>query len=137
MCSGCPNQARLFAPRYQADYNLHYFYHIRLNVHLPDYARHTFRRRYGYDCDPTTTGKIKHKSLFSREKAEWGRAPLLHSCFRTVCRGMDVGLLDVDICGPSVPVLFGKEGHEVHRSNSGWSPVYVSDNLAVMWWDSQ
>ena len=52
--------------------------------------------------------------------------------FGLSARGMDVGLLDVDICGPSAPVLFGKEGHEVHRSNSGWSPVYVSDNLAVM-----
>jgi hypothetical protein len=60
-----------------------------------------------------------------------------------------VGLLDVDICGPSIPrqTLFsvpqyacllthvglcrmlGCEGHEVHQSASGWSPVYVEDNL--------
>jgi len=43
-----------------------------------------------------------------------------------------VGLLDVDICGPSVPKLTGLENQEIHRSNLGWSPVYVEDNLAVM-----
>jgi len=43
-----------------------------------------------------------------------------------------VGLLDVDICGPSVPRIMGLKGSEVRRSNLGWSPVYVDDNLAVM-----
>lgn len=46
-----------------------------------------------------------------------------------------VGVLDVDICGPSVPrMLLGDEVHrrQVHRSGSGWSPVYVHENLAVM-----
>jgi len=38
----------------------------------------------------------------------------------------------VDICGPSVPKLTGLENQEIHRSNLGWSPVYVEDNLAVM-----
>ena len=43
-----------------------------------------------------------------------------------------MGLLDIDICGPSVPKLVGLENEEIHRSNLGWSPVYVEDNLAVM-----
>ena len=41
-------------------------------------------------------------------------------------------MLDIDICGPSVPRMFGVENEEVHKSNLGWSPVYVTDNLAVM-----
>lgn len=45
---------------------------------------------------------------------------------------MQVGLLDIDICGPSMPKMLGLEGHEVHQSASGWSPVYVEDNLGVM-----
>jgi len=45
---------------------------------------------------------------------------------------VQVGLLDIDICGPSAPKLTGLEGEEVHQSGSGWSPVYVKDNLAVM-----
>ena len=43
-----------------------------------------------------------------------------------------VGLLDVDICGPSVPRLMGLEKHEVHQNNMGWEPVYIDDNLGVM-----
>ena len=45
---------------------------------------------------------------------------------------IDVGLLDIDICGPSVPRMLGLEGSDVHRSNTGWSPVYLEDNFAVM-----
>jgi hypothetical protein len=43
-----------------------------------------------------------------------------------------VGLLDIDICGPSLPRMLGLEGEEVHQSSAGWSPVYVSENLGVM-----
>ncbi|RXM27997.1 Cytosolic Fe-S cluster assembly factor nubp1 [Acipenser ruthenus] len=43
-----------------------------------------------------------------------------------------IALLDVDICGPSIPRIMGLEGEQVHQSGSGWSPVYVEDNLAVM-----
>ncbi|KAL0659369.1 hypothetical protein Bca4012_079954 [Brassica carinata] len=41
--------------------------------------------------------------------------------------GMDhqVGLMDLDICGPSMPKMLGREGHLLHYSNYGWSPVYV------------
>ena len=43
-----------------------------------------------------------------------------------------MGLLDLDLCGPSVPKLTGLENDEVHQSNEGWSPVYKYDNLGVM-----
>jgi Mrp family chromosome partitioning ATPase len=43
-----------------------------------------------------------------------------------------VGLLDIDICGPSIPKMLGLEGEEIHQSAAGWSPVYVEDNLGVM-----
>ena len=45
---------------------------------------------------------------------------------------LNVGLLDIDICGPSVPRILGLEGHDVHKSNTRWSPVYLEDNFAVM-----
>lgn len=43
-----------------------------------------------------------------------------------------VGLLDIDICGPSIPKMMGLEGQDIHQSNLGWSPVYVESNLGVM-----
>jgi Mrp family chromosome partitioning ATPase len=45
---------------------------------------------------------------------------------------VQVGLLDVDICGPSMPRMLGLEGREVHMSSAGWSPVWLEDNLGVM-----
>ena len=45
---------------------------------------------------------------------------------------LNVGLLDIDICGPSMPRMMGLEGQRVHQSASGWSPVFVKENLGVM-----
>ncbi|XP_063855053.1 LOW QUALITY PROTEIN: cytosolic Fe-S cluster assembly factor nubp1-like [Scylla paramamosain] len=44
----------------------------------------------------------------------------------------NVGFLDIDICGPTQPRVLGTAEEKVHSSGAGWSPVYVSDNLAVM-----
>ncbi|WVN85948.1 cytosolic Fe-S cluster assembly factor NBP35 [Cryptococcus depauperatus CBS 7841] len=42
------------------------------------------------------------------------------------------GLMDIDICGPSIPLLMGLSKSTIHTSASGWSPVYALNNLAVM-----
>ncbi|KAG8911614.1 cytosolic Fe-S cluster assembly factor cfd1 [Tulasnella sp. 417] len=37
-----------------------------------------------------------------------------------------VGILDVDLTGPSIPRMFGvDEGYDVHQSSAGWVPIYV------------
>lgn len=46
--------------------------------------------------------------------------------------GKVVGIMDTDICGPSIPKMMGVESETIHISNTGWSPVWVSDNLGVM-----
>lgn len=43
-----------------------------------------------------------------------------------------VGCMDVDICGPSLPKIMGVEKEQIHSSSTGWSPVYVADNLSIM-----
>jgi len=45
---------------------------------------------------------------------------------------VDVGLLDIDICGPSVPTMTKTKKENVHQSNTGWSPVVIEDNLSLM-----
>jgi len=52
-------------------------------------------------------------------------------CFATK-EDLTVGVLDIDLCGPSMPRMMGCEGEGVHQSGSGWSPVFVEDNLSVM-----
>ncbi|KAL5535807.1 CFD1 [Sanghuangporus sanghuang] len=36
-----------------------------------------------------------------------------------------VGILDVDLTGPSIPRMLGLDGHPVHQSTEGWVPVYA------------
>lgn len=42
------------------------------------------------------------------------------------------GILDIDICGPSQPRMCGVLGEQVHQSGSGWSPVFIEENLSLM-----
>lgn len=44
----------------------------------------------------------------------------------------EAGLLDIDMCDPSIPKMLGLEGRCIHDSNFGWQPVYVESNLGVM-----
>ena len=46
--------------------------------------------------------------------------------------GKAVGLLDVDVHGPSIPRLLGLEGKQIGASGEALPPVHMSDNLAVM-----
>lgn len=48
--------------------------------------------------------------------------------------GLKVGLLDVDLCGPSIPRMLGLEGSEVHQCDAGWVPVFTdgAQTLSVM-----
>lgn len=45
-----------------------------------------------------------------------------------------VGLLDIDLCGPSVPYLLNLENQNVHQGPEGWIPVYLDNEqrLGVM-----
>ena len=49
-------------------------------------------------------------------------------------QGRRVGVLDIDLCGPSVPRMLGVHGREVMQTSSGWLPVYTdaTQTLAVM-----
>ncbi|XP_030622946.1 cytosolic Fe-S cluster assembly factor nubp2 [Chanos chanos] len=48
--------------------------------------------------------------------------------------GKKVGILDVDLCGPSIPRMLCAGRPDVHQCDSGWVPVYTDaqQNLALM-----
>jgi Mrp family chromosome partitioning ATPase len=79
---------------------------------------------------------VKHKILVLSGKGGVGKstfsAQLSFALSEQNERNLSIGLLDIDICGPSIPRLLGVEGEQIHHSNEGWSPVYVEDNLAIM-----
>ena len=43
-----------------------------------------------------------------------------------------VGILDVDICGPSVPLLLGVENKEILQCSEGWVPVFADDEQVLL-----
>ncbi|KAI5106684.1 cytosolic Fe-S cluster assembly factor nubp2 isoform 1 [Silurus meridionalis] len=76
--------------------------------------------------------KVQHVVLVLSGKGGVGKSTittelalaLLHS-------GKKVGVLDVDLCGPSIPRMLGVSKHEVHQCDAGWVPVCV-ERLSLM-----
>lgn len=76
---------------------------------------------------------VKHVIMVLSGKGGVGKSTVSSQiAFELASQGYEVGLLDIDICGPSAPRMFALEGQVVRESGSGWSPVYVADNLGVM-----
>lgn len=107
-CAGCPNQGRCASGE----------------MRKPDPALINVAERLS---------EVKRKVLVLSGKGGVGKSTVATQlAFRFADRGQEVGLLDVDICGPSLPRMLGLMGEEVHQSSEGWSPVYVGDHLGVM-----
>ncbi|EPX73081.1 iron-sulfur cluster assembly ATPase Nbp35 [Schizosaccharomyces octosporus yFS286] len=107
-CAGCPNQAICAsAPRGED----------------PDLPLVTER-----------LSKIKNKVLVLSGKGGVGKSTFSSQLAWALSLEEDkqIGLMDVDICGPSIPRIMGVEKEEAHQSSEGWSPIYVCPNLAVM-----
>ncbi|VDM33857.1 unnamed protein product [Hydatigera taeniaeformis] len=115
-CAGCPNQALCAsgAPK------------LSLEEREPEIVAEIRNR----------LGRVRHCLFVLSGKGGVGKSSV-STCLawalarQNQCRDQ-VGLLDLDICGPSIPCLMGCLDSEVHQSASGWSPVFVTDNLALM-----
>ncbi|KAI1932041.1 cytosolic Fe-S cluster assembly factor nbp35 [Ophidiomyces ophidiicola] len=107
-CTGCPNQAICASAPKGPD---------------PDIPVITAR-----------LSSIRHKILVLSGKGGVGKSTftsLFANAFASNPNST-VGIMDTDICGPSIPKMMDVEMETVHVSNAGWNPVWVSDNLAVM-----
>lgn len=77
---------------------------------------------------------IEHKILVLSGKGGVGKSTFstMLSWALSADEDLQVGAMDLDICGPSLPHMLGCSDELVHESSSGWTPVYVADNLATM-----
>jgi Mrp family chromosome partitioning ATPase len=78
---------------------------------------------------------VKNKLMVLSGKGGVGKSTTTSLIARTLAHmnpDQNFGVLDIDICGPSQPRVFGVIGEQVHQSGSGWSPVFIEDNLSLM-----
>lgn len=76
---------------------------------------------------------VKHKIAILSGKGGVGKSTFsAQLSFALAAMDYQVGLLDIDLCGPSIPKMLGLEGQDIHQSNLGWSPIYLDSNLGVM-----
>ncbi|KAK4046154.1 cytosolic Fe-S cluster assembly factor nbp35 [Microbotryomycetes sp. JL201] len=47
-------------------------------------------------------------------------------------RAYQTGLMDIDICGPSLPLMFGLSSQRLHSTSAGILPLAVSPNLSLI-----
>lgn len=79
--------------------------------------------------------EVKNKLLVVSGKGGVGKSTVTSMVARAMALRFpdkNFAVLDIDICGPSQPRMFGVLNEQIHQSGSGWSPVYIDDNLSLM-----
>lgn len=76
---------------------------------------------------------IDHKIMVMSGKGGVGKSSIAANiAVGLSLKGKQVGLLDIDIHGPSIPRIVGLEGTPLKQSEEGMMPVEYSNNLKVM-----
>lgn len=74
----------------------------------------------------TSLGGVKHIILILSGKGGVGKSSITTQTALTLCnKGYNVGVLDIDLTGPSLPRMFGVEGKTIYQSTQGWLPIEV------------
>jgi len=76
---------------------------------------------------------IKHKIVVMSGKGGVGKSTIAANlAFTFSMQGAEVGLLDCDIHGPSIPKILGIENESLHPTDLGIRPVIVPPHLKIM-----
>jgi Mrp family chromosome partitioning ATPase len=77
--------------------------------------------------------RIKHKVIVLSGKGGVGKSTIATNIAVALSlKGQKVGLMDVDIHGPSIPKMLGLEGTALRGTEFGLAPIVYSDNLRVI-----
>jgi len=80
-----------------------------------------------------TMARIKHKVIVLSGKGGVGKSTVATNIAVALsAKGQKVGLMDIDIHGPSIPKMLGLEGCALRGSETGLIPIVYSNNLRVI-----
>ncbi|CAH2351970.1 cytosolic Fe-S cluster assembly factor Cfd1p [[Candida] railenensis] len=80
---------------------------------------------------PNSLKNVRHIILILSGKGGVGKSSVTtQTALSLVNQGFNVGVLDIDLTGPSLPRMFGVESKQVHQSTLGWVPVSVYNDPA-------
>ena len=106
---------------FKATYNLYVFPHVSVQIMS--------------SSEETILPGVKRTILVLSGKGGVGKSTVATQlAFAFQNAGQKVGILDIDLCGPSVPKMLNLMDNEVHQCDEGWLPVYTDNTqtLAVM-----
>lgn len=76
---------------------------------------------------------MKHKLVVLSGKGGVGKSTVAANIALSIAStGLEVGLLDVDFHGPSIPKLLGLEGRQVQTTQAGLEPLRFNEKLKMM-----
>lgn len=77
--------------------------------------------------------RIRNKIIVLSGKGGVGKSTVATNiAVALTLKGQKVGLMDVDIHGPSIPKMLGLEGNLLQGTETGLAPIVYTDNLRVM-----
>jgi Mrp family chromosome partitioning ATPase len=80
---------------------------------------HSLKRLLAMQQPPQLDG-VKHIILVMSGKGGVGKSSVATQlALSLIARNKTVGVLDIDLCGPSIPRMLGLDGKGVHQSSAG------------------
>ena len=84
-------------------------------------------RKVGEAMEP-----VQYKILVLSGKGGVGKSTTTYLLTRRLAADMSVGVLDLDLCGPSMPLLFEAEHEKLRQTSLGISPLNVDENINLV-----
>ncbi|XP_003478151.2 cytosolic Fe-S cluster assembly factor NUBP2 isoform X1 [Cavia porcellus] len=84
------------------------------------------------DTEPGNLAGVRHIILVLSGKGGVGKSTISTELALALHHeGKKVGILDVDLCGPSIPRMLQAQGKAVHQCDRGWVPVFVDREQSI------
>lgn len=75
---------------------------------------------------------VTHKILILSGKGGVGKSTFTYILTRYIAKAHKVGVLDLDICGPSIPILFNCDNEPLIDTSFGFQPYHATKNIDVV-----